>query len=96
MMEIRQTAQYAKWFEQLRDSQAKARIVQRIHRLALGNAGQHRALKAGVEELKLSYGPGYRVYYTRRGDTLVLLLCGGDKATQETDIKLAYALAKEV
>lgn len=96
MMDVQQTTQFSAWFEQLRDVQAKARITQRIHRLALGNPGQQRQLKAGVAEMKLSYGPGYRVYYTRRGDQLILLLCGGDKASQADDIRLAYALAREV
>lgn len=96
MITIRQTIEFANWLTELRDKQAKARITQRLHRLALGNPGQHRVLKKGVAELKLTYGPGYRVYYTQRGNELVILLCGGDKSSQQSDIKLAYQLVDEV
>lgn len=96
MFEVRQTAEYAHWFKALRDGMAAKRIVARVRRLAEGNPGQHRVLKAGVCEMKIDYGPGYRVYYTRRGDVLVILLCGGDKRTQDADIKTAEALANEV
>jgi putative addiction module killer protein len=96
MIEIRQTDVFTRWFDSLRDAAAAQRIVQRIHRLALGNPGQHRVLKHGVCELKIAYGPGYRVYYTRRGATVIILLCGGDKRTQRTDIRTAENLASEV
>lgn len=96
MIIIRQTAEFANWFAELRDTQAKARITQRLHRLAFGNPGQQRVLKKGVTELKLTYGPGYRVYYTKKGNELIILLCGGDKASQQNDIKLAYQLVDEV
>jgi putative addiction module killer protein len=95
MVEIRKTALYSQWFESLRDRQARARIDVRVFRLASGNPGQHRALTSGVVELKIDYGPGYRVYFTRRGDELVLLLAGGDKSTQQQDIDAAIRLAKE-
>lgn len=80
----------------LRDARANKRIVERIFRLSLGNPGQHRVLASGISELKIDYGPGYRVYYTQRGDVLVILLCGGDKRTQRKDIRTAKQLAKEV
>jgi putative addiction module killer protein len=95
MVEIRKTAMYSQWFESLRDRQAKARVDVRVLRLAHGNPGQHRVLTGSVVEMKIDYGPGYRVYYTRRGDELVLLLAGGDKTTQQQDIDAAIRLAKE-
>lgn len=95
MVEIRRTPQYDAWFDGLRDKAAKARIVQRVFRLQMGNPGQHRALTKGVCELKIDFGPGYRVYYQQRGDVLILLLCGGDKATQPQDITLALQLAEQ-
>lgn len=96
MIEIRQTDVFTRWFDGLRDRAAAQRIVQRIHRLALGNPGQHRTLKGGVCEMKIAYGPGYRVYYTQRGEALIILLCGGDKRTQQSDIRNAAHLATEV
>lgn len=95
MVEIRKTALYAQWFASLRDRQARARVDVRVFRLAHGNPGQHRALTDGVVEMKIDHGPGYRVYFTRRGAELVLLLIGGDKATQQRDIETAIRLAKE-
>lgn len=96
MIEVRQTEAYALWFDALRDPQAAKRIVVRVRRLAEGNPGQHRVLMSGVCEMKIDYGPGYRVYYTQRGAVLVVLLCGGDKSTQDRDIKTAVTLAKGV
>ena len=96
MVEVRQTTKFAHWFTTLRDAMAAKRIVARVRRLAEGNPGQHRVLKGGVCEMKIDYGPGYRVYYTQRGDVLVILLCGGDKRTQQADIDAANALAEEV
>jgi|SRR5699024_9720233 len=93
---IHKTELFEEWLEKLKDDRAKARITQRIHRLSLGNAGQHRVLKHGVTELKIDHGPGYRVYFVSQGAALVILLCGGDKATQAKDIKKAYSLAQEV
>jgi putative addiction module killer protein len=93
-VEVRQTERYAKWFASLRDRQARARIDARIRRLSLGNPGDARPVGEGVSELRIDYGPGYRVYFIRRGDKLVILLAGGDKRTQERDIKLAIELAR--
>lgn len=96
MTEVRQTEVFTRWLSALHDVHAAKRVVERVYRLSLGNPGQHRMLKAGVCEMKIDYGPGYRVYYTRRGDVLVILLCGGDKSTQAADIKTATRLAAEV
>lgn len=92
MIKVRKTEAFATWFNALRDPQAKVRVQVRIDRLAFGNPGQHRVLKGGVCEMKIDYGSGYRVYYTDRGDVLVVLLCGGDKRTQARDIAAATAL----
>jgi putative addiction module killer protein len=83
------------WLKLLRDIQARARIRTRLDRLAMGNWGDHRALGGGVIELKIDWGPGYRVYVGKIGNTLVLLLCGGDKRTQQKDIELAKIYLKE-
>jgi putative addiction module killer protein len=95
MATILRTAQFTEWFNTLRDRQAKARIDVRVFRLSMGNPGQHRVLQGGIAELKIDHGPGYRVYYTRRGEEIILLLIGGDKSTQQDDIELAQKLAKE-
>jgi putative addiction module killer protein len=95
MVEIRKTTQYAEWFEALRDRQAQRRIDVRVLRLGHGNAGQHRVLTGRVIEMKIDFGPGYRVYFTQRGAELLLLLIGGDKSTQQQDIEAALKLAKE-
>lgn len=94
MIEIRETERYHLWFKKLRDRQAKARILSRIRRLSLGNPGNTKPLGDGVSELKIDYGPGYRVYYRERGNTLIILLAGGDKRTQRRDIELAKSLSK--
>lgn len=96
MIELRQTNEYAKWFAALRDRQARARIDARIRRLSLGNPGDAKPVGEGVSELRIDYGPGYRVYFAQRGRTLVVLLAGGDKRTQNRDIKLAQTLAREL
>jgi putative addiction module killer protein len=96
MLEIRQTTRYGAWFEALRDRQAKARVVARVRRLQEGNPGQHRLLAGGVLELKIDFGPGYRVYCTQRGGQFILLLVGGDKSSQTDDIAMAQAMAKEI
>ncbi|MBV8504053.1 MAG: type II toxin-antitoxin system RelE/ParE family toxin [Paucibacter sp.] len=93
---IRQTLEYAEWFERLRDRQARVRIDVRVRRLGMGNPGQHRVLTGGVVELKIDFGPGYRVYYAQRGAELILLLIGGDKSSQQEDIRTAQRLAKEL
>ncbi len=96
MIEIRQTETYAEWFAELRDRQARARIDVRIRRLSLGNPGDVRPVGEGVSELRIDYGPGYRVYFVQRGSTLVILLAGGDKRTQNRDIQTALDLARRV
>jgi putative addiction module killer protein len=95
MFEIIKSDTFDAWLRSLRDRQAKARIEVRIRRLSLDNPGQYRALKNSINELKIDYGPGYRVYYTFRNQTLVLLLCGGDKSTQDQDIKTALRILKQ-
>ena len=96
MIEIRQTDAYVDWFAGLRDRQARARIDIRLRRLALGNPGDVKPVGDGVSEIRIDYGPGYRVYFLRRGNSLIILLGGGDKGTQERDIRAAVALAQEV
>lgn len=96
VIEVRQTEVYARWFASLRDQQAKARINVRIRRLSLGNLGDVRPVGEGVSELRIDYGPGYRVYFVQRGQTLVVLLAGGDKDTQDRDIRRALELAREL
>ena len=93
MATIRTTNVFDAWFAKLRDRQAKARIAVRIDRLAGGNPGQHRNLSHGLRELKIDHGPGYRVYFTERSGEIIILLIGGDKSTQDTDIKLASEIA---
>lgn len=95
-IEVRQTARYRSWFEALRDGQAQARINVRIRRLQEGNPGQHRQLAGGVLELKIDYGPGYRLYCVRCGSELIVLLAGGDKSSQSADITMAQSMAKEI
>jgi putative addiction module killer protein len=96
MVEIRQTEIYARWFNSLRDRQARARIDIRIRRLSMGNPGDVKPVGNGVSELRIDYGPGYRVYFVQRGETLIILLAGGDKRTQDRDIQIAINLAREV
>ena len=95
-IEIRQTDVFAAWFAELRDREARARIAARIRRLSLGNPGDVKPVGSGVSEMRIDYGPGYRVYFVARGDTIVVLLCGGDKRTQDRDIRDALELAREV
>lgn len=94
MIEVRQTEIYSKWFDALRDRQARARIDIRIRRLSLGNFGDVKPVGEGVSELRIDYGPGYRVYFSRRARELVILLAGGDKRTQGADIKTAIQLLR--
>ena len=94
MIEVRQTEVFSKWLRELRDRQARARIQTRIDRLQLGLAGDVKPVGEGVSELRIDYGPGYRVYFVQRGQELVILLAGGDKRTQDRDIKTALELAR--
>ena len=95
-MEIRETETYSRWFDRLRDRQAKARILARIRLLSLGNPGQAEPVGEGVSEMKIDYGPGYRIYYQQRGETMAILLAAGDKRTQKRDIEKAKELAREL
>ena len=96
MAEVRQTATFREWHRNLRDRRAAARIASRIERLADGHVGDVKSIGEGVGELRVDYGPGYRIYFTRRVATIYVLLCGGDKSTQDRDIKTAKRLAREV
>ncbi|HVI86759.1 MAG TPA: type II toxin-antitoxin system RelE/ParE family toxin [Dongiaceae bacterium] len=96
MIEIRETETYKAWHAALRDRVAKARIDARIRRVSLGNFGDVKPVGKGVSELRIDYGPGYRVYFYQQGKTIVILLVGGDKRTQQRDIALAHELAAEV
>ncbi len=96
MVEIRQTEDYEHWFSGLRDRIARTRINIRIRRLSLGNPGDVKPVGEGVSELRIDHGPGYRVYFVQRGETLVVLLAGGDKSTQDRDIQKALELARNL
>jgi putative addiction module killer protein len=95
MPEIRQTETFARWLAGLRDGRARARINTRIRRMSLGNPGDVKPVGGGVSEMRIDYGPGYRVYFVARGSALIILLAGGDKRTQERDIATARELASE-
>ncbi len=95
MVEVLTTQAFDRWLRKLKDRQARLRIVERIDRLTHGNPGDTKSVGQGVWELRLTYGPGYRVYYLQDGDHLILLLCGGDKSTQQADINRAHQLADE-
>jgi putative addiction module killer protein len=96
MIEIRETEVYALWFTSLRDRRAKARIDTRIRRLSLGNPGDVKPVGTGVSELRIDYGPGYRIYFIQRESTVIVLLAGGDKRTQQQDIAQAIELAQDL
>ena len=96
MVEIRKTELFAKWIDNLRNVQAKARVLVRIERLASGNAGDVKSVGEGISEMRIDYGPGYRVYFTKRGSELIILLAGGDKGSQSADIKVALRLARNL
>jgi putative addiction module killer protein len=95
-MLVRMTEVYREWIDSLKDSAGRARIQVRVDRLAHGNPGKHRKLSGGVSELKIDSGPGYRVYYTERRGELIILLAGGDKSSQQEDIKTAISLARNL
>jgi len=94
VIELRQTHEFARWLDALCDIRARARVQARIERLAMGNPGDARSIDEGVCELRIDYGPGYRVYFTRHGHEVVILLAGGDKSSQIKDIRAALRLAR--
>jgi putative addiction module killer protein len=94
ILEIRQTQAFSIWLDELRDIQGRARVMARIERLSMGNAGDVSPVGEGVSELRIHFGPGYRVYFKRRGEQLIVLLAGGDKSTQSKDIERALDLAR--
>ena len=96
MIEIRETLEFSAWLESLRDAQARTRVQARILRLRYGNPGDVRPVGEGVSEMRIDYGPGYRVYFVKRGALLVILLAGGAKPTQDKDIKTALKLARRL
>lgn len=96
MIELRRTDEFSDWLSRLRDSQARARVIVRIQRVEEGNFGDAAPVGDGVSELRVHYGPGYRLYIVSQGETVVVLLCGGDKSTQKRDIEKARKLAKEL
>ena len=96
MFEIRETQVFAKWLDGLRDIRARARVLVRIERLVEGNAGDIKSVGEGVSEMRIDYGPGYRVYFTKQGREVIVLLAGGDKRTQGADIKTALRLARNL
>ncbi len=94
MLDLRATSEFTNWIDRLRDVRARARVQVRIERLALGNPGDVRPVGEGVSELRIAYGPAYRVDFARRGEVVIVLLAGGDKTTQPADIALALRLAR--
>ena len=96
MVEVRKTDLFARWLDNLRDVQARARIQARIERLIAGNPGDVAPVGEGISELRIGIGPGYRVYFKKRGRELILLLAGGDKSTQARDIRAALRLARDL
>lgn len=93
MVEVVKSATFDRWLRRLKDRRAVARVLVRVDRLAAGNAGDAKPVGHGVSELRIDYGPGYRVYYLREGERLILLLTGGDKSSQQTDIRIAHQIA---
>jgi putative addiction module killer protein len=96
MVEIRKTERFARWIDRLRNVRGRARILARIERLAGGNPGDVKRIREGVSEMRIDFGPGYRVYFIKRGRELIILLAGGDKSTQAKDIEAALRLAREL
>lgn len=96
MFTVSELETFSKWLEGLKDKKGAGVIASRIHRLSLGNKGNVEAVGEGVSELKVDFGPGYRVYFVERGGSLIILLCGGDKSSQGRDIVRAKAMAKEL
>ncbi len=96
MIEVRKTAQFTKWFDSLKDRKGRARIQARIDRVEMGHFGDVESVGEGVSELRIFYGPGYRVYFVQRNSVVVILLSGGDKDSQQADIAKAKEIAKQV
>jgi putative addiction module killer protein len=96
MIEVRQTEVFARWHGAIKDVRIRARIADRIDRLVKGNPGDVAPVGEGISELRLHFGPGYRVYFMQRGELIIILLCGGDKSTQRRDIETALRLAREL
>lgn len=96
MIELRKTDVFARWLDELRDLQVRARVQARLDRLAEGNPGDVKPVGEGVSELRIDYGPGYRVYFKARGRTVIILLAAGDKRTQAGDVRTALRLAREL
>ena len=96
MLEVRRTEVYARWLDGLKDIRARARVLVRVERLAAGNPGDVRPVREGVSELRIDYGPGYRVYFKRQGRTVIILLAGGDKRSQRDDVRTALRLARNL
>ena len=96
MTEVRRTSEFAQWLDGLRDIHARARVQARIERLAAGNPGDVKPAGEGVSELRIDYGPGYRVYFIQKGSVSIILLAGGDKSTQARDIKTALRLSRNL
>ena len=96
VIEIQRTEVFERWLRRLRDTQGRRRITDRIHRISSGNYGDTRSVGGGVSELRIHYGPGYRVYFTRMGESIIVLLAGGDKDSQQRDIRTAQDLAREL
>lgn len=96
MPEVRRTEDFSRWIETLRDMRARAKILVRIDRLEMGNPGDVAPVGSGVSEMRIHHGPGYRIYFCQRGEALVILLCGGDKSSQASDISQAIRLAQEL
>jgi putative addiction module killer protein len=93
MLEIRQTEEFERWLKRLKDPAARAKVLIRLRRFAMGNPGDVRPVGSGVSEMRVDYGPGYRVYFIQRGALLIVVLCGGDKSTQQRDIRRATEIA---
>ncbi len=96
MVEVRRAVQFVRWLDSLRDIRARARILVRIKRMSMGNFGDIAPVGAGISEMRIDYGPGYRIYFTQRGKTIVVLLLGGTKRTQSRDIKRVIAMVKRL
>lgn len=96
MVEVRQTTRFSTWLAGLRDERARANVLKRLDRARNGNLGDVRPVGEGVSEMRIFYGPGYRLYFVQRGGQLIVLLCGGDKSTQDADIAEAKAMAREL